>query len=74
MRNGATLAIIIAVNMALSGAVMPTTRPGPLMAAICGDPSRMIRIPMQKDDDPGGDCPSACHAMCARRAHGENDE
>lgn len=73
MRNGANLAFISALNIALSGAVMPTAEADPLMAAICGDPSRMIRIPMQKDD-PSGSCPPACHAMCARRAHGENDE
>ncbi len=74
MRTGATLAIVGALGVALTGAVVPTTGRPPLMAAICGDPSRIIRIPMQKDDDPAGDCPSACHAMCTRRAHGESDE
>lgn len=74
MRIGATLAIIGTIGIALSGTAMPTGSRHALMTAICGDPTRLIRIPFERDDSPTDDCPSACHAICARRAHGESDE
>lgn len=69
MRGGASLALVAAINLALTaapGMAMPM-QDGAVWGSICGDPSRMIRLPTGDDRDKSGGCQSGCHAICSRR-------
>ncbi len=45
-----------------------------IIIPICGDPSHVITLPIKGGRQaPGSDCPSGCHAMCARRLAEDDD-
>lgn len=64
-RSGVLLAIIASLAMGWTGA--PAHTPGGVMIAVCGDPSRTIRLPVPAEERERRDCPAGCHALCMRR-------
>jgi len=52
-----------------------STSPGAtIIIPVCGDPGHVITLPIKGERPaPGSDCPSGCHAMCARRLAEDDD-
>lgn len=55
-------------------AVASTSPGATIIIPICGDPGHVISLPIKGGRPaPGSDCPSGCHAMCARRLAEDDD-
>ncbi|MBA3878913.1 MAG: hypothetical protein C0500_04265 [Sphingobium sp.] len=73
----ARLAFALAAIELAAAPVMPAIGANDKAARVipvCGSPGHTITVPVKgKHEAPARDCPSACHALCARRLGEDND-